>query len=256
MSRSFPLLIGIVVLMPLAADAPDSGSKGDPGETRLRVGGGVGQYAFIARDCDGAKLSELPVDAVDLGAAAEHRFAGKPLTVGVRGGWTHNEPGTLWERNPDPYAPAVPRAGAFTVSYINPYAALEWRRFGIGAGWIEHDRPLPFGTNDPGTSPQDNPDNGSAHVRIGPRDGVHFQASYLEGVPIYSDGGYFNFGMGFPVSNARLFVGGTAGPMDRMGTTVGLDYPLTPALRAGIRGQSNFDGAGNVGLALEYRIPH
>jgi hypothetical protein len=85
---------------------------------------------------------------------------------------------------------------------------------------------------------------------------VHFQASYLEGVPIYSDGGYFNFGMGFPVSNARLFVGGTAGPMDRMGTTVGLDYPLTACAACGHSRQSNFDGAGNVGLALEYRIPH
>jgi len=252
MNRSFPLLVGIVALMPIAVDAPPDSS--DYGETRMHVGAGLGQYAFVVRDCDGNKVSELPVNAQDVGVAVDHRFARTPVSIGVNGGWTRDDPGTLWDRNADPSAP-VSGFSPSTNSYINPHAALEWRRFGIGAGWIGHEHPLPFGTNDPGVA-QDNPDDMSLHLRIGPRDGVHFRGSWMEGVPIYSDGGYLNFGMGFPVSGSQVFLGMTDGPMERVGASLQLDHPLTPTLSAGVRAQSNFDGAGNVGLALEYKIRH
>jgi len=256
MNRSLPLLVGIVALMPIAVDAPPDSSR-DSGETRLRAGVGYGYYAFITRDCEGKELSRVGAHSLDGGFAADHRFAGTPVVVGVAGGWTRDDIGPFTIYAPVSGAPSQISQTVWN-RYVNPRVAFESRSFGIGAGWVSHEREFITTGDDPGYLGEHNENDVSAHIRIGATDRKCFTASWMEGVPIYADGSYFNMGFAGPLSqHVRLFGGLAAGgPLDRPGVLVRLDADVKPWLRAGVRLQGNASNVGNVGLALETRIPH
>jgi hypothetical protein len=79
MNRSAFMLASLVAITPFAVEAPDSlGTSGTlPGETSVRIAGGAGYYAFIARGCEGQQIDHVPVHS---GEAAGEISAGGSRT--------------------------------------------------------------------------------------------------------------------------------------------------------------------------------
>jgi len=254
MSRSVAVLLGLVAVMPLAVEVPpDSASR--TGETRLRAGAGYGSYAFVSRGCSGEVLSRVPVHALDGSIGVDHRFAKLPLRVGVRGGWTRDR---IDSATSVIGSPVVSPGGTVYNRYLNPFIEYDSPGHSVGVGWVAHENE--FITAGEGAREQaSHPLNDvSFHLRAG-SERKYFLASWMEGMPIYSDGGYFTTGIGGRLSERRVsgFIGLAAGgPMEGAGPRAGLDVEVAPGLRVGIKGQTNLSNGANVGLGLEYRFAH
>ncbi len=252
MSRSLVGIVAFAGLLPLAVDVPpDSAMR--TSETRFRVAGGYSIYSFVVTDCQGRVTDQVPVHAYDGAVAVDHRFARVPIRIGVRGGWTRDHIGSVPADVPD-----VPQHVTLGNRYANPFFDYETSQGSIGIGWVAHQRE--FMTSDEQARSQANrPANDfSFHLRAGP-DTRYLSISWMEGMPIYSDGGYLNVGVGGrpPNSGVSAFMGLMAGgPIRGAGTMVRVGFGATPALRISVSGQTEFPfyHVGSVSIALEYRL--
>lgn len=163
-----------LMLAPLAVGIPAPGP--DSSATRFGISGGGASFLNVVRGCENQVLQKQRLAAGDLRAEVDLPLYG-PLRIGVRGG-------AIWDdRYPDQVNP-----------HVNPHAALEFRRFGLGAGWVAW-RHQPRDVPDvemtlPAVGKLGN-DAGaevSAHVRIGPSNGKHVLASWVEGPSLVADG--------------------------------------------------------------------
>lgn len=257
MNRHLGLLVGFASVLPLAVEVPAPADSGMArrGETRLRIAGGYGHYAFMARNCEGRVIDQVPVRTKDVGAAVDHRFAGQPVRIGIRAGGTRDEIG----RGKDSLRFAnVPQNRTLTNRYVNPFIEVDGEDAGFSVGYVFHTDEFPT-AGENARNQVDHPANDlSAHLRVGRRDERYFQLSWMEGVPIYSDGGYLTLGVGgtLPARRFEGFIGiGAGGPMEGGGPMLRGSYALTPALRLQLMLHGNTSGAATVGLGAEYRIP-
>jgi hypothetical protein len=247
MTRSLVAVTAFALLLPVAVEVPagrDSSASG--AETRLSIGGGVGYYALIERGCEGQILRHTPVNYNDLGVALEHQF-NPPIVIGVRGGRLNDRIGPPSDYSTSGTAGPYPPDYIRNTSYWNPYASLEWRKFGIGGGYMDADKPFV-------TSGGEFHNTFTAHVRIGIVSQKYLLINWMEGVPLYGDGGYFGLGMGFrPHQNAQGFMGLNVGPFDGMGVSLKTDIWLSPSTALNLSGRLG-GGGGQIQTGISAGI--
>jgi hypothetical protein len=258
MNRSAFMLASLVAITPFAVEAPDSlGTSGTlPGETSVRIAGGAGYYAFIARGCEGQQIDHVPVHFGEAAGEISHRFASAPYRIGVRGGWIEDRiggssSGILGSSDIDTTR---------TTGYVNPFVALEARRVSVGVGWVAHDNEF-MTTNENASLDENHAINDvSAHLIIGSLDRKYFAIRWMESVPLYSGGGYLTIGVGggAPDSPLELYGGFSAGgPYDSGGLFFDGSYQLPKNLRVTLAARGGYGGnqaQTGVSLGLMYRM--
>jgi hypothetical protein len=183
MTGRLALLGFLIATMPLSVDAPADGGAGGPGETRLRVEGGAGQFAVVSRGCQNEVLSVVHHQLRAGALVVEHQFP-QDLVLGIRAGNVHTD----WHNStvvPDPGALYGYRDSSWVQGlgnvYVNPFLAYESRWAGMGVGFLQSDRGFRIGSS------VSRPFNTTWHVRIGdPR--MQFTARWMEDVPLESEG--------------------------------------------------------------------
>ena len=234
MSRLHILFAGALVL-PVAVESPQP-----PGSsaTSVSVAGGGGVLAVVTRGCNGQVLSADKLRFRDAAVAVEHRFSG-PASVGVRAGVT-----SLGSQN-------------VTNRYVNPYASFDWQWVGIGGGYIRSSDFLYLGEE---TYDGDRRDFGSGHLRVGLDAGPYLLIRVAEGVPLYSDGGVSELGIGFsPHSRVRALMTLSGIPYDGPGLGLHTEVEMRPSLHLDLGGHlGSSAGIEEYGLSvgLTYRAVH
>ena len=244
MTRSAVLLAAMIAAAPLSVDAPDSlNSHKDllGEETTIRVSGGGGSYAFIARGCNNEVIDHLPVNYREASGEVSHRFGGAPFRLGARGGWIEDRIGissTGIITSPD--------SGSMrTTNYVNPFVSVESRRGSIGVGWVWHDKEFVTANIDAVSRPNHTVNDFSGHVVIGNPDQKYFAFRWMESEPLYSGGGYFTIGVGGQTPNTRLdFYGGisTGGPYEATGVMLNASYAVSSDLLVTLGGRTALGG--------------
>lgn len=249
----------LATMLPLAVEIPRDSSHTYDGVTRVRVGAGVGTYAFIARGCEGEVVDEVPAHFTDAGASLEHRVGGAPLVVGVRGGWVRHEIGTS-KRNVSSFY-GVPLDATVENTYVNPYLSIEGETAGVGGGPVFHRNE--FITADEGAREQaDHPLNDmSWHVRVGSPYDRHLVVQWMEGVPLSSGGGYFTALVGGPFDAHPQWTFrsglGAGGPHEGAGLVLRLERVMPDGVSLDVTGRLGFSGsrfAGGAALGLTYAL--
>ena len=244
-----------MLLLPAAVEVPvPPDTTGTDWETRVSLVGGVGRYAIIDRGCEGQVLATHPRKFVEHGAEVQHRFA-NGITFGVRGGGVREKSETrftVYDYRTYPYRESlVVLHNEWTNEYINPWLGLERPRVGIGIGRVWSRRPFAVAS---GGGVKIDP---SFHVRIGYLDRGYFRVSFMESVPLYSGGGYFELGGGAHMSrNWDMYLGFNPGaPYDGLGLVLGLEYRASPNLAITARarlGESAGGPQSGFGLGIIY----
>lgn len=256
MNRSLVALAGLVAVMPLAVEVPgtENGAPPLPGTTRVQVAGGYAYYAFVSRGCEGEVIDRVPAHAADAAVSVDHLIEGTPLRVGVRGGWLRDRIGSSGGGR----VYSVPPENTYWNRYVNPNVEFDQGRGAVGLGWVAHEREF-ITTGEGAREQSSHPLNDlSAHVRVGSEE-KYFLVSWMEGMPVATDGGYLAIGAGGRLAARRLagFVGmGAGGPLEGAGPMVRVDVEVADGLHAGIRlrmGLSDGASTGSAALGLEYR---
>jgi hypothetical protein len=249
----------LVVLMPLSLEIPAGIGTDDGSATRVRVAGGGGAYAFIARGCEGQVIDRVPVRFEDAGGSLEHRFGAEGLAFGVRGGFIRHRMGA--PEDPRRFA-GVPLDTVLETRYVNPFLAVEGEEAGVGVGLVFHDGEF-LTAGESARLQAGHPANDlSAHVRVGPHYGPHVLVQWMEGVPLASSGGYLTALAGGPLRDLNWILRaglGAGGPYEGAGLVLRLEYadrgPLSLdfAARLGVFGDDGHWGAA-AGIAYSWSL--
>jgi hypothetical protein len=247
-------LCTFAVLLPVAIEVPATLDSSATGETRVAAYGSMGRLAMIDRGCEGQVIGTHPRDFEELAGEIEHRFA-NGLALGVRGGEVREraeERITIYDYTTYPYSESLAvLKSEWTNRYVNPSIAVETGGVGAGVGFLWAERPFPKAVGPPEDIPI------SAHVRFGSLDGSFYRMSYMENVPLYAGGGYFETGFGFrPHRRWNSYIGlSHGGPYDGVGLKLGLDHRLYTHLALSGRarlGSSGGEPQSGFGLGLVY----
>ena len=258
-------LLTIIIALPVSVEVPGRDTTGGNGETRLSVTGSVGRYALIDRGCEGQVLDTHPHAYSEAGLEAVHTMD-NGLSMAVRGGVIREK---FTEKT------AIPNGnGTFATShhvwensYVNPSIGYEGTYGGLGAGVVFARRPflagdqeafLRYGT--PGYMSGGGWNETTAlpsfHIRGGSLDGRYFRLAFMENVPLYSGGGFYDIGVGAHVSrNWDVYSGLSAGPFDGPGLTLRTAYRAHPnlAITAQTRlGKGGGENQSGVALGMSY----
>lgn len=229
-------LLGFAALTPLSIEV---GTNGDsiltvttPRGTRIEVVGGVGEYGFVTRGCEGQVIRTDPVSYREVGGAIEQGLGTTGLSVGARGGWMHDDMTLGSSTLEEP-----PQRLVIENSYVNPYFTYERPRGSVGLGWVFHDKDF-ITTGERARLQDDHPLNDfSAHVRVG-SDRRYLAIRWMEGVPLYSSGGYLTIGAGGHPGGGRWALDGgvgAGGPFEGAGIMVRTSYEFPNGLIASMR---------------------
>jgi hypothetical protein len=224
--------LGVFVLaLPIAIEVPDDSSESSGHATRVSIGGGVGTYALIARNCEGNAIGHTPVDFRDVGAAIDRQIVG-PWHVGIRGGVLHDKVGL----SGPPTGFGAGTTGSRTNWYANPYLSAEGRGSGFGGGWVYSDQPIDV------ESGRRSAARFSGHIRLGGRE-RYFSLGVMENVPLYSGGGFTELGIGFrPHPAVDSWVGLSGGPFDGAGAALKADWRMNPRMTLDMRARLGRSG--------------
>jgi hypothetical protein len=230
------MLIAGVLVLPVAIEAP--GPEGGSA-TSVSAAAGAGSLALVARGCEGRVLRADKLQLRDAAAAVEHHFPG-PVSVGVRAGVTDI------------------RELSYVTRYVNPHASLDWTYAGLGGGYIYSNQTIYTGGELGFETDQHN--FGSGHLRVGRADRIYLLMSVAEGMPLYSDGGLFELGIGFkPHSRVQALATLSALPYDAAGLGLHARIETTPNLYLDLGGRLGgsegvAENAWKVGVT--YRATH
>jgi hypothetical protein len=210
--RRLHVLFAGTLILPVAVETPPPGGGH---ATSVSAAAGAGSLAFVTRGCEGRVLTADKLKLRDAGAAVVHRFPG-PVSIGVRGGVTEIGDG-------------------LTNNYINPHASLDWDYIGFGGGYVHSTDFLYTGGED--FAPR-RTQFASAHLRFGQPDRVCLILSLAEGVPIYTDGGLFEIGMGVkPHQRVQAMLGLSMLPYDGAGVGLHTRIETLPELYLDLSGR-------------------
>lgn len=228
--------------------------------TQYEIAGGTGEYAFITRGCNGEVLRRDPASFHEGAVRVEQPIGRGGFAVGVRAGIVRDDlaggDGIVRPSGLPPGEPQPPRA-VTTNRYLNPYLVANFPEGSVGAGLVMHEREFPTAGEGARTIPSRPLNDLSAHIRTG-SELEYFEVRWMEGMPLYSDGGLLSLGAGGRPANGRttFFVGvGTGGPYEgagfaaRLGRDVG-DWNVSVRSRFGVSGGANASG---VALGVSYR---
>jgi len=212
----------------------------DTSFTTFTIGAGVGDYAQVARGCNGEVLRVDSHELADLGFAVEHRR--NDFAFGVRASEVYE---------------GGPKTTAGQGWVVNPHVGLEGDRFGVGVG-------VNLGPDDLTSTPADSdpflPLTG--HLRFGNAGaGTDFRISVGENVPAVTPGGLVDLTLGIPVSDVVRFRAGltSPAPYDQFGFVLrGQVRPADPFCIEvrGRLGVINGVSESTIGLGLSYTLGH
>ncbi|SYZ74606.1 hypothetical protein TRIP_C90234 [Candidatus Zixiibacteriota bacterium] len=171
------------------------------------AGFGFGNYATIIEGCEGREVHMVSFRDFG-GSVAYHPSVHFPFVFGFRAG-------QLSVDDP-PKSKSIDQNYPYPASkhgYINPNISLEFKSFGLGAGWVRN-----TGTVYPNDQWQIQPFDfrrsrnfPSGHIRLGPTDKWFFLGSFCEGVPIMTQYGTILGAMGYGGSEDKIIVMGLCG---------------------------------------------
>jgi hypothetical protein len=167
----------------------------------ITEGGGYGCDAPPATTHDVTTTLDFEEDFIDVGGEIDFRPAGKPLHIGVRGGYIWEQATYVGEPPVNPFngeVVEVPPGVELTnqYGYVNPYFAVESENIGIGFGVIVSEQPLRTDNARKFPLEKNQATQPSFHLRFGNLEKIYFNYSLWENVPVYSGGGAHNVGMG------------------------------------------------------------
>ena len=261
------LLIALTVVTPFSVQLHEGGDTlatvTAADGTQYEIAAGTGDYAFISRDCNGQVLRRHPASFHEGALRVEQPIGRRGFAVGVRAGIVVDDlaggDGIVPPSVPPPGELQPPRV-VTTNRYLNPYLAFNPPNGSVGAGVVFHEREFPT-AGEGARDVQHHPLNDlSVHVRFGGEQ-HYFEARWMEGMPLYSDGGLLTLGVGGrPASGPWTFFGGlgAGGPYEgagfaaRFGRDVG-DWNLSVRSRLGVSGDAK---AAGVALGVSYRGKH
>jgi len=219
--------------------------------TQFEIAGGTGVYAFVSRGCQGEILRRRSAAFRDAAARVQLPLGRSRVRLGMRAGIVRDDIAG-GDPTPIPVFPGAPGPDRIVATnrYVNPYLTFDPPGGSVGIGWVAHERE--FITAGEGAREQaDHPLNDlSAHVRFG-GEGHHFEARWMEGMPLYSDGGCLTLGLGGTIGDGpwTIFIGlGAGGPYEgaglalRGGRTWGSGWNVSARSRVGVSGNANASG--------------
>jgi len=227
--------------------------------TQIEIAGGAGEYAFISRGCNDQVIRRHPASFREGAVRVQQSIGHGGFALGVRAGTVRDDlaggDGFVSPAVPAPNEPQPPRVVS-TNRYLNPYFTYDTPEGSIGGGYVWHEREFPT-AGERAREFTDRPLNDmSAHVRFG-GERRYFEARWMEGMPLYSDGGMLDIGFGGRPEGGRvsLFTGlGAGGPYEgaglafRMGVDLG-DWNVGVRSRLGRSGGAVASG---IALGLTY----
>jgi hypothetical protein len=232
--------------------------------TQFEIAGGSGEYAFISRGCNGEVLRRHPAAFREGAIRVQQPIGHGGFALGVRAGTVRDDlaggDGRVSPGLPPPNEPQPPRELS-TNRYVNPYFTRDVPGGSVGGGYVWHEREFPTAGEGAREFTRRPLNQMSAHVRFG-GELKHFEARWMEGMPLYSDGGMLNLGVGGrPGGGPVTFFGGlgAGGPYEgaglalRLGYDVG-DWNLSARSRLGNSGGANASGLA-LGLSYAKRTP-
>lgn len=242
LSRRRSIIACTLLLAPMGVDVeipsdsvqttPPAVSEPGGGSTSFKFGAGGGSYGRTIQasrtislginECTGEPVTQtfsrefyFKDDYVDAGGEIDHHVSNSHWHLGVRGGFVSDR-GSLRTQPTSALEDSLFQNVRFDESqstiYFNPFVSLEGTYFGAGLGVV-----LP--TNRlwrNGTVNYDDYQNAdvlpSGHIRLGSLHTAYLNATLWEGVPIYSGGGEYTYGLGFrPAEPLALWIGGAGG---------------------------------------------
>lgn len=246
-------LLTFAAALPVSVEIPNSDTTSAGGETRLGVTGSIGRYALIDRGCEGQVLDTHPHEYGEAGLEAMHLFD-NGLSVGVRAGTvrekvTERETGTDYSQYPYRDTTKVTTYD-WDNAFVNPSVGYEGANAGVGLGVVTARRSFMRHT---GSGLKTLP---SFHVRLGPLDRSHLRVAFMESMPLYSGGGYFDIGVGSHLHrNWDVYAGLSTGPFDGPGVALRTEYRALPNVAISARtrlGHSGGEAQNGLALGLTY----
>jgi hypothetical protein len=230
-----------IFIMPLQISMPPTDST----ETNLRIIGGYGQYAEVARGCEGNVIDKDEIPFTEIGASLDHKTQ-RPIRLGIHADyiWTKEE------RELEGYNQYERFAGPWhskNIFSVNPFITAEWNYFAIGGGYVWSSKQI-----------IDENHFASGYIRIGNMSSVYFDASLFHTPSIYTEG-VVKLGLGSnsnPDFNWWFGLGGIK-PHDKAGiiwkSNIRLQKNLflNPLVRLGI---SEGISESAIGFGLTYRL--
>lgn len=179
-------LLGLLLAtMPVAIDVPGSTDTTRVATLHADLAGGAGQFALIARGCEGEILSEthdpFRSSGVDVGVTLPDN-----LIIGTRAGvieTKHDETRSgHWGSDSQPIAgDSTARLLHITNRFVNPYLTIEDEHTGFGVGLLISSEPFRIGEGQLGLT------NVTGHFRVG-GPGGRFALKWMESMPLESEG--------------------------------------------------------------------
>jgi hypothetical protein len=264
MNTGRALLIAVTAITPFSITLHEQGDTlatvTTADGTQIEIAGGAGEYAFLSRGCNGEILRRHPASFREGALRVQQSIGHGGFALGVRAGTVRDDlaggDGIVSPAVPAPNEPQPPREVS-TNRYLNPYFTYDTPQGSVGGGYVWHEREFPT-AGEGAREFTDRPLNDmSAHVRFG-SERQYFEVRWMEGMPLYSDGGLLNIGVGGRPEGGRVtfFAGlGAGGPYEgaglafRVGCDVG-DWTLSVRSRTGHSGGANASG---IALGLTYR---
>jgi hypothetical protein len=200
-----------------------------PGTTSVRVIGGAGSFALVARGCDGENLSVESVSFSEVAGEVRHRKGAG--VAGIRGGFVSHE------------------GDSDTIGWINPYVGAEWSVGALSIGYLGNTDRFPLGAG----STEDIPV--SVGVRLGAATRYpHVTLAMAAGDPLYSSGGILQIGAGVRSPRGAYFWVGAGGePYDTGGLALRTDVPLGDRYRLLLRARlGRSEGAAENAVAVGF----
>ena len=241
---TFALLLPVSIENPAARDSVVGGEH----ETRVTVVGAIGNYAVIDRGCEGQVIATHPHEFSEAGIEVSHRFPSN-AAIGVRSGVVRDRSHEIrTDYSVFPYRDSLVEVKD-DVTYYNPYVAYDGRGGGLGAGWV-------ISSGDFGNEGNKTVLPWSAHLRLGRLDGPYFRIGVMEGLPLYTGGGYAEAGLGMrPNRSVDVYAGVSSGPYDGAGLMMKVDWRVQRNFALVVRGRVGNSGGepqNGIGLGLTY----
>ena len=257
------LLIAITAIAPFSIVVHEQGDTlatvTTADGTQIEIAGGAGEYAFLSRGCNGQVTRSHPASFQEGAVRLQQPIGHAGFGLGVRAGVVRDDlaggDGVAPPAAPIPGEPQPPREVS-TNRYVNPYFTYDAHGGSIGGGYVWHEREFPT-AGEGARNVTNRPLNSmSAHVRFG-SERQYFETRWMEGMPLYADGGMLNIGIGGrPGDGPVTFFGGlgAGGPYEGAGLALRLGYDVSDwniSVRSRL-GHSGGENASGVGLGLSY----
>ena len=166
----------------------------DTTETSFYLSGHSGHFAHIQRGCEGNVVHKEELSLKEISGGFDRTITA-PVRIGVRGSYIFTEkPSEFYEYGYEfeyEQQPVLTGIGEREIFAVNPFMDLEWKKFGLGGGFLFANNALP-GSEDNFDRREIMP---SGYVRFGSYKKLYMDAALFHSIPLVT-GGYSKLGLG------------------------------------------------------------